>query len=149
MRNPMIAKASTTIEAPRAAVWHALIDPDAIECYMAGAKVTTSWAEDTPIYWTCQSEGVRYENKGIVLAYDPPRCLEFSHYSPRSGLPDLPRSYHTVKIELDEVGRRTRVTLKEEDNPSKEACAHAQKSWELMLKGLKQFVEQQTAVAEH
>ena len=147
MRNKLIAKASTTINAPRGIVWHALTDPDAIERYMFGAKVTTSWAEDTPIYWTGEWQGQKYEDKGIVLDFDPPNCLEFTHYSPRSGLPDVPGSYHTVTIKLEEDGNKTYVSLEQDNNPDEKAKAHSQKNWEMMLSGLKTFVEEQDTAA--
>jgi uncharacterized protein YndB with AHSA1/START domain len=143
MRNNLIAKATTTINAPCAAVWHALTDPESVQRYMFGARLITSWAEGTPIYWSGEFNGQAYEDKGIVLDFDPPRCLEFSHYSPRSGLPDVPTSYHTVTIKLEEHGDQTHLSLKQDNNPSEEAREHAQKNWQMMLKGLKEFVEQQ------
>jgi uncharacterized protein YndB with AHSA1/START domain len=149
MRNNMIAKASTTINASSAVVWEALTNPNSIERYMFGAKVTTSWAEDTPIYWNGEWQGNPYEDKGIVLDFDPPRCLEFSHYSPLSGLPDEPSSYHTVKIELSEEKDGTHVSLTQDNNPTADARAHSQKNWGTVLRGLKTFVEQQTADAAH
>ena len=146
MSKTLIAKASTTINAPRVAVWDALTNPASIERYFFGAKVTTSWAEDTPIYWKGEWNGRAYEDKGIVLGFDPPHCLEFSHYSPLSGLPDIPTSYHTVTIELEETGSKTEVSLKQDNNADEKARDHAQKNWEMMLKGLKEFVETQMAV---
>jgi uncharacterized protein YndB with AHSA1/START domain len=152
MSNNLIAKAATTINAPNTVVWDALTNPDSIERYFFGAKVTTSWAEDTPIYWKGEWNGRAYEDKGIVLDFDPPKCLEFSHYSPLSGLPDIPTSYHTVTIELEETGGKTHVSLKQDNNADENARAHAQKNWEAMLKGLKEFVEKEMAarpVATH
>jgi uncharacterized protein YndB with AHSA1/START domain len=143
MRNNLIAKATTTINAPCAAVWHALTDPESVKRYMFGAWLTTSWAEGTPIYWSGEFNGKAYEDKGIVLGFDPPRCLEFSHYTPRSGLPDIPTSYHTVTIKLEERGDETHLSLQQDNNPSEDAREHAQKNWQMMLKGLKEFVEQQ------
>jgi uncharacterized protein YndB with AHSA1/START domain len=108
---------------------------------MFGTDVTTNWREGGPIYWKGEWNGKSYEDKGIVLHFRPPRNLEYSHYSPLSGKPDEPKSYHTVTIELSEDGSQTHVSLRQDNNPSEEARAHAQKNWETMLKGLKHFVE--------
>jgi len=142
MRNNLVAKANTTIHATSAVVWDALVNPESIKKYMFGADVTTNWREGSPIYWKGEWNGRSYEDKGIVLQFRPPYNLEYSHYSPLSGLPDEPASYHTVTIELKDDGKETRVSLKQDNNPSEDARAHSQKNWEQMLKGLKHFVEQ-------
>jgi uncharacterized protein YndB with AHSA1/START domain len=152
MSETLVAKASTTIDAPSTAVWDALTNPKSIERYFFGAKVTTSWAEDTPIYWKGEWQGKAYEDKGIVLDFNPPKCLEFTHYSPLSGLPDIPTSYHTVTIKLEESDGATQVALQQDNNADERARDHAQKNWEAMLKALKDFVEKHPAaqgVASH
>src|SRR5262245_3054160 len=142
MRNNLIAKASTTIKASPAVVWDALVNPESIKKYMFATNVTTNWKEGSPIYWKGEWKGKTYEDKGIVLGFRPPHNLEYSHYSPLSGLPDVPASYHTVTIDLAKDGDATRVSLKQDNNLSEEARDHSQKNWEMMLKGLKQYVEQ-------
>jgi len=142
MRNDLTATASTTIRASSAVVWDALVNPESIKKYMFGTNVTTSWREGSPIYWKGEWKGRSYEDKGIVLQFRPPYNLEYSHYSPLSGLPDAPASYHTVSIELADDGHQTHVSLRQDNNPTEESCAHSQKNWETMLTGLKHFVEQ-------
>ena len=44
-----IAEATVSINAPIAAVWHALRDPELIRQYMFGAEVDTDWREGEPI----------------------------------------------------------------------------------------------------
>ena len=142
MRNDLTATASTMIHAAPAVVWDALTNPESIKKYMFGTDVTTTWREGSPIYWKGEWKGRSYEDKGIVLQFRPPHNLEYSHYSPLSGLPDVPASYHTVMIKLEDEGSHTRVLLKQDNNPSEEARDHSQENWETMLKGLKQYVEQ-------
>ena len=143
MRNNLVAKASTTIKASPKVVWDALVNPESIKKYMFGTNVTTNWREGSPIYWKGEWKGKAYEDKGIVLHFRPPYNLEYSHYSPLSGQPDVPASYHTVTIELkDEDGGGTHVSLKQDNNPNEDARDHSQQNWETMLKGLKQYVEQ-------
>jgi uncharacterized protein YndB with AHSA1/START domain len=142
MCNNMVAKATTTIKAAPAVVWDALVNPESIKKYMFGTNVTTNWREGSPIYWKGEWKGKAYEDKGIVLHFRPPFSLEYSHYSPLSGQPDVPTSYHTVTIKLKDDDDGTHVSLKQDNNPNEEACEHSQKNWETMLKGLKQYVEQ-------
>jgi len=136
-----IAKAAITIDAPAAKVWQALVDPDAIQQYMFGTNVTTDWREGNPIVWKGEWQGKSYEDKGVLLEVKPERTLKYSHFSPLSGLPDKPESYHTVTIELSGKGDQTEVSLSQDNNPTEEAREHSEKNWETMLAGLKKYLE--------
>jgi hypothetical protein len=72
---------------------------------------------------------------------EPGRVLQYSHYSPLSGLPDAPQYYHIVTIELSGEGGRTIVSLSQNNNPTEHTRGHAKKNWEIMLAGLKKLLE--------
>jgi len=142
MGNDLVARASTTINAPSEKVWDALVNPEAIHQYMFGTHVTSDWRENSPITWKGEWQGKSYEDKGVILQSKPGRTLQYSHFSPLSGLPDKPESYHTVTIELSREANQTRVSLTQDNNSTEEAREHAEKNWEMMLSGLKKFVEE-------
>ena len=137
-----VAKVSTVIDAPKEQVWDALTDPDAISRYMLGAKVTTDWKEGSPITWEGEWDGRPYQDKGTVREVRPPQILEYSHFSPLVGLPDVPENYHTVRIEVIEDGPATRVTLIQDNNETEETKDHSEGNWKTMLDGLKEVVEE-------
>jgi uncharacterized protein YndB with AHSA1/START domain len=141
MSKGLIATASTIIDAPAAAVWQALVTPAAIKEYMFGATVSSQWVVGSPIVWKGEWQGRPYEDKGVILQILPERLLQYSHFSPLAGLPDVPESYHTVTVELSPDGGRTRVALSQDNNLTEQARAHSEKNWTKMLAGLKQFVE--------
>ncbi len=68
-------------------------------------------------------------------------CCTSTHFSPLSGLPDEPGSYHTVTIEPSAQGPETRVSLSQDNNLTEPAREHSEKNWGTMLAGLKRFVE--------
>lgn len=140
MNHNFIAKASIAINASRQAVWKALVSPDAIREYMFGAHVVSDWREGSPILWKGEWQGKRYEDKGTILQVTSERRLQYSHFSPLSGLPDRPEHYHTVTIDLAGDGT-TEVTLAQDRNTSEEARIHSEENWKMMLEGLKKFVE--------
>ncbi len=142
MDDDLVARASVTIEASRAAVWDALTDREAIRHYMFGTDVDSDWHEGSPIVWRGEWEGRRYEDKGVILTLEPGRCLQMSHFSPLSGLPDTPENYHTVTIGLSDEGGRTGVLLTQDHNATAEARENAERSWRTMLAALKSFLEQ-------
>jgi len=86
-------------------------------------------------------KGKPYQDKGRILKVEPRRKLQYSHFSPLSGLPDTPENYHTVTIELAEARGQTRVVLSQDNNATEEAREHSQQNWKGMLEGLKKLLE--------
>lgn len=141
MSENLVAKASVTIDAPRAEVWKALVDSATVEKYMFGAKIASDWREGSPITWSGEWQGRPFQDKGTVLEAKPDRTLRYTHFSPLSGLPDVPESYHTIRIDLSGDGARTHVTLTQDNSPSEEARQHYEQNWQAMLASLKRVVE--------
>ena len=135
-----VAAGKTAIDASPGEVWTALTDPEQIEKYMFGSQVVTDWQPGSPIVWKGEYEGKKYEDKGEIVEVDQARRLKLTHFSPLSG-DDIPENYHTVLYELEERGRKTQVSLSQDNNSSEEAAEHSRANWEKMLAGLKEVVE--------
>ena len=95
----------------------------------------------SPIKWSGEWEGKRYEDKGKVVAAEPGRVLAFTYFSPLSGKPDVPDSYNNITIDLTEKAGKTTLKLVQDGNPSAEARAHTEGNWKMVLDGLKKLVE--------
>ena len=143
MSRQLVATASTHIDATPERIWKALVTPAAIKQYMFGTTVTSDWKEGSPIRWKGEWQGKSYEDNGTILAFEPNRKLEYSHFSPLAGKPELPENFHTVTIELAPEGKGTNVTLSQDNNASEQEREHSTKNWEMMLSGLKEYVESQ------
>jgi uncharacterized protein YndB with AHSA1/START domain len=141
MEKDQIAVASILIDAPRQDVWKALVTPARIKEYMFGAEVESEWRAGSPILWKGNWQGKPYEDKGVIQRIEPGRVLQYTHYSPLSGAPDLPENYHTVTIALEDAERETRVTLEQDHNATAEAREHSEKMWQAMLAALKRILE--------
>src|SRR5687767_6203280 len=141
MSENLVAEASVAVNAPRAAVWDALVSAEANKEFMFGADVVSDWREGSPIVWKGEWKGRKYEDKGMILQAKPERLLKYTHYSPLSGEPDIEANYHTVTIELSDTRAGTRIVLRQDKNVSEEARAESQKNWEMMLHGVKKYVE--------
>jgi uncharacterized protein YndB with AHSA1/START domain len=141
MAKGLIASAATTIDAPKARVWDALVDRAALKQYMFGADVISDFREGSPIVWRGEWKGRPYEDKGTVLRARPSETLVYTHYSPLTGKPDVPDSYHTVTITLSDDGPRTRISLVQDGNENEESKGHSEQNWNTMLGGLKKYVE--------
>jgi uncharacterized protein YndB with AHSA1/START domain len=141
MDKKLVAKASTTIQAPVAKVWDALVTPATIKQYMFGTTVVSDFKKGSPITWKGEWQGKKYEDKGVILDLQPKRKLAYSHFSPLSGLPEKPENFHNVTIELVDKGKQTLVSLSQDNNADEKERDHSQKNWEMMLSGLKKLLE--------
>ena len=136
-----VATATTSIDAGRHEVWQALVDRNALKAYMFGADVDSDWQEGSDIRWSGEMHGKRYEDKGTVLRAEPDSLLQYTHFSPMSGKPDVPANYHTVTIRLAGDDRHTEVSLSQDNNADEKARAESHKNWTATLEGLKDWVE--------
>ena len=141
MEDDRVAKASVTVAASPEDVWDALVTPARIKKYMFGAEVVSQWRPGSPIRWKGEWQGRSYEDKGAILQASPGRLLQYTHFSPLSGLPNTPENYHTVSIELTGAGSGTRVVLTQDNNPTAQAREHSEQNWTTMLRGLKKHLE--------
>ena len=143
MDKKLIAKAAVSVNASTAKVWDALVNPKVIKQYMFGADVVSNWREGSTITWKGEWEGKSYEDKGVILQFKPERMIQYTHFSPLSGLPDQLDNYHTVTITLSGEGNHTNVSLAQDNNKTEQAREHSEKNWAMTLAALQKFVEQQ------
>jgi uncharacterized protein YndB with AHSA1/START domain len=139
-----VFQATTTIDidASPAVVWRALVEPALIAQYMHGTDVDTDWAVGSPIVWRGVWQGKPYEDKGEVTAFDDPRRLAVTHWSPLTGDDDVPANYHHVTYDLEPSDGGTRLTLTHGNSPTQEAAdAMIANGWEPMLQDLKRVAE--------
>ena len=140
-----VATARIQIDATPERVWEALTDPEQVKEYMFGAEVDSDFQPGSPIPWRGEWQGKPFEDKGEVIAAEPGRLLELTHFSSMSGKDDVPENYHHVRYELSESDGRTSVELSQDGNSTAEEAEHATKNWQAMLDGLKQVTERQRA----
>ena len=141
MSKNLIAHATTSIQATTGEVWKALVTPSAIKQYMFGTEVESDWRNGSGIKWKGEMKGKTYEDKGVILKSEPDHTLQYSHFSSLSGQPDRAENYHTVSIRLTGIGNNTVVSLSQDNNFDEKSCKGSQKNWEIMLEGLKKYVE--------
>lgn len=137
----LVATVSISIAAPNNKVWDALVNPVAIRQYFFGTTVVSDWHLGSPIVWKGDWQGKTYEDKGVILQFDPGRTIQYSHFSPLSGLPDKPENYHTVTVKLSSSEDLTLVSLSQDKNGSEEERVHSEQNWGMMLAALKKYLE--------
>lgn len=139
--NNLIAHAETLVHAPIEKAWDALINPEMIKKYMFGTNVISDWKEGSKIVWRGEWKGKTYEDKGTLLKIIPLKLLQYSHYSPLTGMADVPENYHTVTIRLEERDNQTLISLSQDKNATENDKEHSEQNWNMMLTGLKELLE--------
>ena len=137
----LIASAEVEVAASADKVWHALTDPDSVEKYFFGARVDTDWRPGSPIVWRGEFEGKPFEDKGEIVEVEENRLLRMTHFSPLSGLDDVPQNYHSLTFTLAERGTGTHVELSQDNNGSPDEADRSAANWAATLQGLKRVVE--------
>jgi len=140
-----VARAEVHIDATPERVWSVLTAPEPRPEIMFGARTVTDWQPGSVIRWQGEWEGRPFEDNGVVLEVAPQKHLKVTHYSPISGLPDEPASYHTLEYVLTAQDGGTAVTLAQDNNPTAEAAEHSAVMWTAMLEGLKTVAERAEA----
>jgi uncharacterized protein YndB with AHSA1/START domain len=143
MAEPFVARVSLTINAARAKVWDALIDPEKIKQYILASDVVSEWREGSSIVWKSEFQGKPFEIRGTILRLEPERLLEFDQSRPifRASQAVRESDYHRVTIELSDEGAQTRLSLIEHGNATERELAHSQGGWQLALGNMKALLE--------
>ena len=141
MEADLTTSTAVTIDAPVGDVWRAITTPDVIERWFFGVRTASDWTEGSPLVHTGEWQGKPYEDRGTILRIEPRKLLVHTHWSPRSGLPDLEEHYQRVTWELTGVADGTRLTVSETNLPSDHAKELSDQSWATVLGNLKELLE--------
>lgn len=144
-----VSTTTTTIAAPPARVWAALVSPEASREYFFGSTVASDFTRGSAITFTGEWDGKPFEDHGTILEVDEPHLLRYTHFSPLTGEPDVPESYHTLTFTIEEAPGGTVVTLDQDNNASQEAADHSSENWRTVLEGLRTVVEKSARGGRH
>ena len=141
MTNKFVVKKSVEINADKAKVWDALVNPEKIKLYLFGTETICDWKVGSPIIFQGVWEGVTYKDKGTILEFIPEQKLKYDYWSSFSKLEDVPENYQQITFDLIDQDGRTILTLTQENVPDQTAKEHSEANWGMVLNQLKQIVE--------
>lgn len=141
MTGNFIASSTITIQASADRVWSVLTDPRAVKEFMFGTEIATDWTVGGSIAWRGVWKGKDYEDKGVILEFEPGKRLVNTHFSPLSGQADAPENYHTLTWTLEPEDGMTRLTLAQDNNASPEEAAHSKGMWDSLVASVKEIAE--------
>ena len=143
MAETFVARVSLTINAPKAEVWDALVDPEKIKQYILASDVVSEWHEGSSIVWNSEFHGKPFEIRGTIVRLEPQRLLQFDQSRPIFRASQVIRAsdYHRVTIELSDEGAQTHLSLIEHGSTTERELAHSRGGWQLALGNMKALLE--------
>lgn len=147
MKSDIKAQVKTIINAPVSKVWNALTKPEIIKQYFFGTNTVTDWEPGSPIKFTGEWEGKRYEDKGTIMEMVYQKLIKYSYWSSMSGIEDKPENYVIVTYELSGDDYNVTLTITQENIPDEQMKEHSIENWKKVVNNLKNLLEQKEAFA--
>lgn len=144
MKNNITGRSSIVINAPASRVWKALITPSMIKKYFFGTDAVSTWQPGSPVTFTGEWQGKKYQDKGTILDNEPNKLLRYSYWSSMSGIEDKPENYVNVTYSLlERGGETTTLTITQDNIPDEKMREHSEENWRKVLEGLKELLEKE------
>lgn len=135
------AHTEIAIAAPPEKVWAALTTPELIKQFMFGADVHTDWKVGSPLTYTGEYQGKKYEEKGTIKQLEPGKLLAATHFSSMSGKPDVPENYALVTWQLKPENNKTVLSVDQDNIDSEKGVEQSKQNWTGVLASIKKIVE--------
>ena len=137
----MTSKTTITFKAPIEKVWQGLTDPAMVKQYFFGTDLKSDWQVGSPITFSGEWEGHKYEDGGIILDIDAPRYLKYTYWSSMSGTENKPENYNNITCDLAEKDGLTTLVITQDGVNNQEAADHSEQNWKSVFDGLKKMIE--------
>jgi len=141
--NDSLVSKTIQINAPTSVVWETLTNPELMTKWMSETEIDiiTDWQVGNPFIIRGILHRVRFENKGLVLQFEPEKNLQYTHWSSISRLPDKPENYTILEFSLAPINNQTTLTFTASNFPTETIYKHFAFYWNVTLEILKRMIE--------
>lgn len=122
-------------------VWEILTSPKYIKEYLYGTDAISEWKEGSSLTFKGVWEGTPYEEKGIILKFQPSHTFKYSYFTAFFELPDNPENYSIIENNLTEANGIVTIQLTQSGFTSEEKLKHSESSWNQCLDIIKEIAE--------
>jgi len=127
-------------------VWNTLTDLKLMRKWMGETEmeieIQTDWEINNPIIIN-GFHHVKFENKGVVLQFEPNRIVSYTHLNSLSRLEDRPGNYSIITFVLRPVQDQTSLILTIDNFPTETIFKHLCFYWRTTLEKIKISAEKQ------
>ncbi|HNM38561.1 MAG TPA: SRPBCC domain-containing protein, partial [Anaerolineales bacterium] len=106
-------------------------------------SIQTDWEVGSPIFIRGTMSGKEFENKGLVLKFEPEKNLQYSHLSSVSNLPDRAENYSILDFQLHSIHQKTQLMFTLRNFPTESIYKHMAFYWNVTLEVFKRIAEEQ------
>jgi len=144
MESKEIVEKSIIIDQDAAKVWEVLTNPKEIRLCIADVEldVVSDFKVGSPITFTGKWHGVKREDHGIILKFDPYKVYKYSYWTKISRLPDTFENHAYIEFRLTPSGDKTILEVTHSNLIAKTAYEHANFYWSVSLGVIKKQVEE-------
>lgn len=133
------------INAPASRVWEYLTLPERMTQWMGEPEMNIEIVTDWEVGNAITIRGfhhINFENKGIILQFEPNKLLQYSHLSLLSRLPDVSENYSIITFSLLQDHAQTALTVNITQFPTESIYKHLDFYWKTTVEILKRTVEE-------
>ncbi|MBD1394773.1 SRPBCC family protein [Mucilaginibacter glaciei] len=130
-----------TFNATAAQVWKGLTNYEMVKTYFFGTELRSDFKKDSPITFSGEWDGNKYEDRGIILEVIPEEYLKYTYWSSMSGTEDKPENYANVSYALNEADSVTILTITQDNIKDENAKEHSENNWQMLMGELKKLLE--------
>lgn len=138
-----LVRKTIRIDAPVSKVWETITTPVLIRGWLSDTPidVISEWKEGSNMTFKGTWHNRVYEDKGVIMAFEPERLFRYSFWSHMSQIPDVPENYSVVEFILERDGDETELSLSQSNFVSDTIYRHSNYYWTLTLDRLKKAIE--------
>ncbi|RYD76215.1 MAG: SRPBCC domain-containing protein [Sphingobacteriales bacterium] len=143
MEIPQLVDYKIRINAPISKVWEALTNPALMKLWMSDfeMQISTNWEVGSEILVSGDLHGIPFQNKGIIIQFEPEKLLQYTYWSTLSEQEDIPENYSLITIQLSPEDNNTNLHLTQSNFIAYTTFKHWEFYWNVTLYILKKFVE--------
>jgi len=143
MESKTTVEKTITINALPLKVWKVLTTPELIKEWLTdiGIEVISDFKVGNPIIFSGKWYGVKREDHGIILEFEPEILFRYSYWSKISRLPDAPENYTVMEFRLTSKEDQTILNLIHSNLTWETGWEHSNYYWGVTLTVIKKLAE--------
>ena len=141
MNEDHVVRKTVRIEAAVEKVWDALTNPEMTKKYFFNCEAISDWEVGSRLDFRTTMEGKdTVVVSGIITAIEPNSALEHSCYMPE--FENDPSNHTDVTYKIESENGATVISVSQGPFEDEEKRNHTNFSWDIVLSGLKQVLEE-------
>ena len=144
MESKTTVEDSIVINASPSRVWEVLTTPEIMKEWLTdiGVEVISDFKVGNLIVFSGKWHGVKRDDHGFILEFEPEKVYKYSYWTKISRLPDVPENYAIIEFRLIQKDNQTILDLTNSNLIALAAWEHSNFYWSVTLGVIKKMAEE-------